>query len=114
MITLVVVELAVDDDVECLVLVRDRLVAGRQVDDAETRVPEADALMRRDPLLLAVGPAMVKRVCGTRENVGRDRTGARENGDDSAHEVAPFAIARTASETSDNRSVPSRARLQVA
>jgi hypothetical protein len=94
LIALVVVKLAVDDDVERLVLVRDRLVAGRQVDDAEARVSEADALVRRDPLLLAIRPAMVQCVGGARENVGRDRTGARENGDDSAHEVAPFAISR--------------------
>ena len=57
---LVVVELAVDDDVQALVLAGDRLIAGVQVDDAEPRVPEADSPVRRDPLPAAVRSAMMQ------------------------------------------------------
>jgi hypothetical protein len=38
-----VVDLAVEDDLDRAVLVAERLVAGRQVDDAQAAVPEADA-----------------------------------------------------------------------
>ena len=40
---LVVVELAVGNDADALVLARNRLVAGGEIDDAEPRVAESDA-----------------------------------------------------------------------
>src|SRR5262249_50787584 len=57
---LVVVELAIDHDVQALVLIGDRLITGDQVNDAEARVPEPDAAMWRDPLPLPVRSAMVQ------------------------------------------------------
>ena len=53
-----VVELAVDDDVERLVFVGDRLIAGGQVDDAEPRVSEARTPVGRRPSRLVVRAAM--------------------------------------------------------
>ncbi len=53
-----VVELAVDDDVERLVFVGDRLIAGGQVDDAQPRVSEARAPVRGRPGRLVVRAAM--------------------------------------------------------
>src|SRR5262249_49333367 len=82
---LVVVELAVDDDVEALVLVRDRLIAGMQVDDAEPRMPEADAAMRGDPLPAAVRPAMIEALRRPFQRLRVDRTAAGKERDDAAH-----------------------------
>jgi hypothetical protein len=44
---LVTVELAVDDDSKSFVLVRDWLISGRKINNAETRVPEAHLTVRR-------------------------------------------------------------------
>ena len=55
-----VVDLAVADDGDGAVLVRDRLIARRQVDDAESPDPQPDA--RREVEALAVGSAMAKAV----------------------------------------------------
>ena len=55
-----VVELAVHDDLPPPVLVRDRLIAGHQVDDAEPRVAQPHPSVRRDPMPLAIGSAMVQ------------------------------------------------------
>ena len=81
----VVVELTVHDDVELLILVGDRLVAGGEVDDAEPRVPHAHPSVRRDPLSLPVGAAVVQRLGGAPERVGGDRAVAGEDRDDAAH-----------------------------
>ena len=51
-----VVDLAVEDDPDRAVLVRQRLIAGRKVDDAETTVAEADALADVEPV--GVGAAV--------------------------------------------------------
>ena len=71
---LVVVELAVDDDVQAFVFVGDRLIAGCQVDNAQPRMPQRDAAVRRDPMPLAVRPAMVQ---GWMPLRGLDRDGPR-------------------------------------
>ena len=55
-----VVELAVHDDVPPPVLVRDRLIAGHQVDDAEPGVAQPHASVGRDPVPLAVGTAVIQ------------------------------------------------------
>jgi hypothetical protein len=44
-----VIEFAVGDDAESAVLVRDRLIAGLEVDDAQSRVTEADTAIGCDP-----------------------------------------------------------------
>ena len=75
---LVVVELSVDDDVEALVLVGDRLIAGVEVDDAEARMPEPDTAMRRDPVSAPVRPAMVERPRRSFQRLCIDRIVGRE------------------------------------
>ena len=55
-----VVELAVDDDPQALVLAGDRLIAGGQVDDAEPGMAQPDPPVRRDPRPLSVRPAMMQ------------------------------------------------------
>ncbi len=53
-----VVELAVDDDVQAPVFAGDRLVPGRQVDDAQPRVAEAHAMPGLKPGALTIRPAV--------------------------------------------------------
>src|SRR5262249_34729976 len=84
-----VVELAVRDDAQLPVLVRDRLVAGREVDDAEARVPQPDASMRRDPAALGVGPAVEEAARGAQEGLLGDRLAFGEHRDDAAHRGPP-------------------------
>ena len=86
---LVVVELAVDDDVQPLVLVGDRLVAGRQVDDAQPGMPQADASMGGDPLPLPVRPAVVEPFGRAAEQLGRDRLAIGVHRHDAAHPGPP-------------------------
>src|SRR5262249_50886249 len=55
-----VVDLAVDDDPHRLVLAGDRLLAGRQVDDAEPGVAQPGAPVAGEPGALSVRPAVGK------------------------------------------------------
>jgi hypothetical protein len=82
---LVTVELAVDDNAGTFVLAGDGLVPCGQVYDAETRVAERDALVRRNPVALAIGPAMIQTLGGPLHVRRRDRITAREGGNYSAH-----------------------------
>ena len=82
---LVVVELAVRDDPGGLVLVRDRLIAAREVDDAEARVPERDAAVGRDPGLLTVGAAMMQRAHGALQSLDGNLAALTKDRNDSAH-----------------------------
>jgi hypothetical protein len=59
-LALEVVKLAVDDGMNPFVLVRDRLIAGREVDDAEPRMPKTNALIGGQPNALAVRTAVVQ------------------------------------------------------
>src|SRR5262249_43343382 len=63
-LALKVIELAVDNDMKPIVLVRDRLITGRKVNDAQPRMTETDALIRGQPGALAVWTAVVKAVRG--------------------------------------------------
>ena len=61
-LALEVIELAVDNDMKPFILVRDRLIAGRKVNDAQPRMTETDALIERQPHALAVRTAVVKAI----------------------------------------------------
>src|SRR5262249_20263290 len=87
---LVVVEFAVDDDVEPLVLVGDRLIARVQVDDAEPRVSEADVPVRCDPEPASVRPAMVEPPRGAFQHLRVDGIAAGPECDDAAHAGALY------------------------
>ena len=63
-LALEVIEFAIDNDMKPFVLVRDRLIAGRKVNDAQPRVTETNALIGRQPGALAVRPAVAEGVRG--------------------------------------------------
>jgi hypothetical protein len=56
--------LAVDNDMNLFILVRDRLVAGREINDTQPRMTETDALIGGQPCALAVRTAVAKAVRG--------------------------------------------------
>ena len=64
-----VVELAVDDDVDGVVFVVERLIAGGEVDDAQPRVAETRTPVRRGPHCLGIGTAVHEAGRRTRESV---------------------------------------------
>src|SRR6185312_584697 len=82
----VAVEFAVDDDPRLLVFAGDWLIAGCKVNDAEPRVTERDPAIRRNPVALTVGAAMIQALRGLLHHVCGNRTTAREHCDNSTHE----------------------------
>jgi hypothetical protein len=68
-----IVELAVDDDPRPFVFTGDGLIAGREVDDAETRMAEGHAPVIGQPVALSVGPSMVEAPGGSFDRGRRDR-----------------------------------------
>jgi hypothetical protein len=82
---LVAVEFAVDDNSKSFVLVRDWLISGRKVDNAEPCMPECDPAVRSDPMPLAVGTAMTKTLRSPLHCPFWNRGTWRKNGDNSAH-----------------------------
>ena len=107
-----VVDLAVADDGDCAVLVRDRLITGLEIDDAEA--PEAQTDAGREVEALAVGAAMAQTVGHPLEHVAVDRPHRVRVDDtaDPAHGSAPrfsprlpdrgFALACPAGPTRDS------------
>src|SRR5215813_11645780 len=82
---LIAIELAVDDDACLLVLADDRLVAGREIDDAETRMAESDAPVGRNPMALPVRAAVLETAgCPSQHDV-EDRPAMREKSYNAAH-----------------------------
>src|SRR5207249_5851769 len=67
----VVVDLAVEDNPNALILVRQRLMAGTQVDDAETPMAERSTIVRENPGL--IGASMRENVAHRRRASGRVR-----------------------------------------
>src|SRR5260370_20577297 len=80
-----IIELPVNDDVNALILVSNRLIAGRQVDNTQPRVAQPNALIWRQPGSLAVRTAMIERFRGACERLGRDRFIARKKCRYTAH-----------------------------
>ena len=68
-LALEVIKLAVDNNMNPFVLVRDRLIAGREVNDAQPRMTETDALIGGQPGALAVRTAVVKAVRGALQSL---------------------------------------------
>ena len=91
-----VVELAVVNQVKPAVLARDRLVARRQVDDAETRVPEPNATARLEPDALRVRPAMGEATSRAMKGVGGHSAATRNCCNDAAHLISPWSATRSA------------------
>ena len=90
---LVVVDLAVVDDADAAVLVVQRLLTGREIDDRQPLVAEPDAGL--DVHALFVGAAMMLRVVHAREHVAADLAppAAIEDAGYSAHGFIPVASA---------------------
>jgi hypothetical protein len=63
-LALEVIKLAIDNDMYPFVLVGDRLIACRQVNDAQPRMTETDALIGGQPGALAVRTTVVQTVRG--------------------------------------------------
>lgn len=84
----ILVKLAIDDDVRAVVFAGDGLVAGGEIDDAQARVAEADAVIAAYPLPLAIGPTVMQRLRRAFEYLGRYRRSARVKGRNSTHVVA--------------------------
>jgi hypothetical protein len=59
-LTLEIIKLPIDDDKNPFVLVRDRLIAAYEVNDAQPRVTETEARIGGQPCALAVWAAVVK------------------------------------------------------
>ena len=71
-LALEVVKLAIDNDMDPFVLVRDRLIAGHEVNDAQPRMAETHALIGGQPGALAVRTAMTKALRGTLQPLRRN------------------------------------------
>jgi hypothetical protein len=80
-----VVELAVRDDAKTAILARNRLIAGRQVDDAEPRMPEPGPTPWVDPNALRVRAAMMEPARRAEERFARYGAVARDGCNDTAH-----------------------------
>ena len=65
-----VIKLTVDDDMNAFVLVRDRLIPGCEVNNAQPRVTETDALIGRKPYALIIWTAMMEGFRGTIQRLG--------------------------------------------
>ena len=84
---LVVVDLAVEDDLKLPGSVRHRLPAGRrQIDDREATVTERDAAVRRNPGTLIVWAAMRQGVAHPDDEVAFDASGERDDTNDATHD----------------------------
>jgi hypothetical protein len=90
---LITIKLAVYDNAQPFVFVCDRLISGREVDDAKTRMPERSPTIRRDPVTLSIGTAMVEALGSFLDRPGWDRRTTGKNGHNSAHllKLLPYA-----------------------
>jgi hypothetical protein len=89
-----VVELTVDDRVNALVLVGERLRAPLEIDDAKASVAEAYSTTRVAPESLAVWAAVVERRGRTTQRFGINGRRRREDSDDAAHGLASLSHVR--------------------
>jgi hypothetical protein len=80
---LVAVEFAVNNDLKLFVLICDRLISGRKINDAQAGVPETDPGIRSEPIALAVRTTMAETLCSRFEYPASDRGMRRENSNDS-------------------------------
>jgi hypothetical protein len=80
----------VDDDASALAFAGDGLIASCEIDDAESRMPECDPPVSRDPVALPVRAVMVKAFGGALDGGCRDRAPAGDESDNSTHAVCPW------------------------
>src|SRR4029077_14041896 len=87
-----VVKLAVDDDPQALVLAGDRLLAGGQVDDAESGMTQPDPPVAGDPRPLSIRPAVGEPEGRLLQGGGRDRSPRRIHRRNPAHGESSFLV----------------------
>jgi len=71
-LALEVIKLAVDNDMNPFVLIRDRLIAGREVNDAQPSMTETKALIGGQPSALTVRTTVVKALRGALQPLRRN------------------------------------------
>src|SRR5579872_4866188 len=86
----VAIEFAVNNDSRLFVLAGDWLIASCKVNDAEARMTKRNLAIRRNPVALSVGAAMVKTLGGLLHHRRRDWTTARKHCNNSTHECFPL------------------------
>jgi hypothetical protein len=57
---LIAIEFTVNDDTRSTVLARNRLISGRQINDAQPRMPKSNPPVRGDPMSLSVGSTVMQ------------------------------------------------------
>ena len=82
---LVAVEFPVDDNSRLLVFARDRLIAGREIDDTQARVTQPDPSIVGQPLAAAVWTAVMEGAGGARQRRRVNGFRSRKDRDNSAH-----------------------------
>src|SRR5215472_5295141 len=82
---LITVEFAVHNNAKASIFVGDGLISGRQIDNAEPRVAEADAAISCNPMALAVRTTMMEALRCFHQRLRRYPTVLRKNCNDSAH-----------------------------
>ena len=85
------VKLSVHDYTCAFVLARDGLVACRQINDAQARMPQPDPLVLRDPLLLCIRPPVIQRARSPFQHDCRNWLTARKHSYDSTHCMIPLS-----------------------
>jgi hypothetical protein len=108
-----IVELAVDDDMDGLVFIGDRLVTRGEVDDREPRVTQGNPTIGSDPVGASIWAAVVQHIRPRAHRVGSDGGVAGENGSDSAHQRLGFGtgiLSGTAEHEVRSRNLPRHAR----
>src|SRR5438128_11558145 len=77
---LVTVEFTIHDDPKGFVFVGNWLISGRQVDDAQPCVSEADSTIGCEPVALSVRAAMTETPCRPLQRLSRNRAMLRKHG----------------------------------
>src|SRR5438105_8142325 len=84
-LALEIVKLTIHNDVDALIFVGDWLVSRLQIDDAQTRMPQPDALILRKPCAVAVRAAVVQSLHRPGQCLRRDRFVTRKKSCYAAH-----------------------------
>src|SRR6201984_197319 len=88
---LVLIELPIGNDVCAVVFAGDRLIAGSQINNAQSRMAEPNTIIPADPLPLSVRPAVIERLRCAFQRCRRNRLAARVDGHNSAHSCVLLA-----------------------
>ena len=82
---LILIKLPIGNDVGAVILARDRLVAGGEIDNAQSSMAQSNAIVPADPLALSVRPTVIERLRCAFKRCRRNRLAARVDSHNSAH-----------------------------